>query len=65
MSELGYLNVPSNIPLGYYGAMTRDAVARYQAALGVSPTAGYFGPASKIAMHSQFSSHGWLALLGW
>lgn len=65
LSEIGYLNVPFGIPLGYYGEMTRGAVARYQAARGVSPTAGYFGPVTKTAMHADFALHGWLPLLAW
>jgi peptidoglycan hydrolase-like protein with peptidoglycan-binding domain len=65
LSELGFLNIPISTPFGYFGPLTRDAVARYQASLGVSPTAGYFGPATKIAMHTQFAAHGWLTLLGW
>ena len=65
MTELGFLNVPANIPLGYFGEMTKDAVARYQASQGVTPTAGYFGPISKNAMHQQFALHGWNNLLGW
>lgn len=65
LSEMGYLNVPTGVPLGYFGALTQGAVGRYQAAQNVSPTAGYFGPLSKIAMHSQFASHNWLNLLGW
>jgi N-acetylmuramoyl-L-alanine amidase len=65
MSELGYLNVPSGVPFGYYGTLTKNAVAQYQAALNVSPTMGYFGPITKTAMRAQFSQHGWLPLLGW
>lgn len=65
MSELGFLNVPMGIPFGYYGGMTRDAVARYQSSLNVSPPVGYFGPLTKTAMHSDFSQHGYLKLLGW
>jgi peptidoglycan hydrolase-like protein with peptidoglycan-binding domain len=65
LAERGFLNIPFNIPLGYYGSMTKDAVAKYQASLGVSPAVGYFGPLSKIAMHKEFSTHNWLALLGW
>ncbi len=65
LSEMGYLNVPTNIPFGYYGSMTKNAVAKYQASLNVTPAVGYFGPISKVAMHSDFASHGWLRLLGW
>ena len=65
MSELGYLSVPVSVPLGYYGTLTKNAVARYQSSLGVSPAVGYFGPVSKTAMHADFAPHGWLNLLGW
>lgn len=65
LSEMGYLNVPAGIPFGYYGSLTRDAVARYQVSRGVTPAVGYYGPITKISMHSDFSSHGWLSLLGW
>jgi peptidoglycan hydrolase-like protein with peptidoglycan-binding domain len=65
MSELGYLNIPMGIAHGYYGSMTQAAVASYQAAHSVTPTAGYFGSLTKTAMHQEFAQHGWLSLLGW
>lgn len=33
-----------------FGALTREALARYQAANGISPAAGYFGPATRARM---------------
>jgi hypothetical protein len=65
MSELGFLNVPSGIPFGYYGSLTKDAVARYQSSTSVSPAVGYYGPVTKLSMYNDFSRHGWLPLLGW
>ena len=65
LSEMGYLNIPENVPFGYFGPLTRSAVAQYQSALGVSPAVGYFGPVTKTAMHNHFASRGWLALLNW
>lgn len=65
MSELGYLNVPSGIPFGYYGSLTKDAVTRYQSSRNVSPSVGYYGPVTKNAMYNDFSGHGWLSMLGW
>lgn len=65
LQELGYMSIPTGIPLGYYGVMTRDGLARYQAALNVTPAVGYFGPVTKVAMHQQFLSKGWLTGLGW
>jgi hypothetical protein len=37
----GYLTVA---PTGYFGTMTQAAVAKFQAANGITPAAGYFGP---------------------
>ena len=65
MSELGYLSVPNGVPFGYYGSLTRDAVARYQSSTNVSPAVGYYGPATKISMYNDFSNRGWLKLLQW
>jgi len=65
LSEMGYLDVPVGIPYGYFGSLTRDAVARYQAATNVSPAAGYYGPITKVAMRSHFANRGWLTVLGW
>jgi peptidoglycan hydrolase-like protein with peptidoglycan-binding domain len=65
LAETGYLVLPAGTKLGYFGSITRKALGSYQLAMGVSPTAGYFGPASKIAMHQDFLSHNWLGLLGW
>jgi Putative peptidoglycan-binding domain-containing protein len=65
LSELGYLEVPTGVSLGYYGQLTKNAVAKYQVARSVSPSVGYFGPLSKVSMHQHFASNGWLAMLGW
>jgi peptidoglycan hydrolase-like protein with peptidoglycan-binding domain len=42
----GYLKIPPGIAKGYYGGLTRSAVAAWQAAVGL-PTVGRFGPASR------------------
>lgn len=65
LSEMGYLNVPAGVPFGYYGALTKNAVAAYQASMSITPAVGYYGPMTKTAMHSDFASHGWLGVLGW
>lgn len=44
----GYLVMPAGVPMGYFGALTKDAVAKWQAAHGV-PATGYFGPMSRAA----------------
>lgn len=65
LSETGYLQIPTGIPMGYYGALTRNALARYQATQSVMPSVGYFGPVTKNALHEDLRSHNWLNLLGW
>lgn len=65
LQELGYMTIPTGVSMGYFGSMTKDGVARYQAAQNISPAAGYFGPATKVVMHQQFLSRGWLTMLGW
>lgn len=65
LSELGYLSVPMGVPMGYYGTLTQNAVAKYQLSRAVAPAVGYFGPLSKITMHQHFASAGWLTMLGW
>ncbi|MES2314914.1 MAG: peptidoglycan-binding protein [Patescibacteria group bacterium] len=65
LSEMGYLNVPAGIPLGYYGSMTKNAVVNYQARLNVTPAVGYYGPVTKVALFNDFSSRGYANLLGW
>lgn len=38
---------------GYFGTQTRAAVAAWQAANGVAPAAGYYGPITKAAMDAK------------
>ena len=47
----GYLKVAA--PTGYFGALTKAAVAAWQAASGISPAVGYFGPKSRAVMNSM------------
>lgn len=65
LSEMGYLKVPTGVPLGYYGGLTRNAVANYQAHLNVVPAVGYYGPVTKVALFTDFNALGWTRLLGW
>ena len=38
---------------GYFGSLTRAALAEYQAANGVVPSAGYFGPVTRGVLQVQ------------
>jgi peptidoglycan hydrolase-like protein with peptidoglycan-binding domain len=41
---------------GYFGAQTKAAVAAWQAAAGISPAAGYFGPISRAKLNAMGST---------
>jgi sortase (surface protein transpeptidase) len=41
----GYLKISTST--GYFGSLTMKALALWQAAVGISPSAGYFGPVSR------------------
>ena len=43
----GYLKIAAST--GYFGSLTKAAVAAWQSASGISPAAGYFGPKSRAA----------------
>lgn len=43
----GHLVIPTGVSKGYFGPLTRSALASYQAAMGISPAVGYFGPITR------------------
>lgn len=49
----GYLVMPAGVNMGYFGPLTRTAVAKWQAAVGISPAAGYFGPISRAKLNAS------------
>src|SRR5690348_8366524 len=49
----GQLVMPAGVAKGYFGALTRTALARYQAANAISPAAGYFGPITRANVNSR------------
>lgn len=51
----GYLSASAT---GYFGSLTSAAVAKWQAAAGVTPAAGYFGAKSRAAFTGGSSSNG-------
>ena len=52
----GYLQMPASVAYGYFGPLTKAAVARWQVANGISPAVGYFGPISRAAIASQMAT---------
>jgi hypothetical protein len=43
-------------PTGYFGALTQAALAKFQAANGITPSVGYFGPKTRAFINSMSSS---------
>jgi sortase (surface protein transpeptidase) len=68
LEQRGLLELPPGVVNGYFGTLTRDAVARYQVSAGLAPPAGYFGPLTrtKVALdlggNSTFPNTGALAI---
>lgn len=46
------LTMPSGVAKGYFGNLTKTSLAKYQASVGISPAAGYFGPKSRAYVNS-------------
>jgi len=53
----GYLTAVS-APTGYFGSATKAALAKWQAAKGISPAVGYFGPLSRAAFNGSAMTTG-------
>ena len=49
----GHLVMPEGVAMGYFGGLTKAAVAAWQAASGIAPAVGYFGPKSRAAMNAM------------
>jgi hypothetical protein len=48
--------MPAGVAYGYFGPLTKAAVAKWQAANGVSPAAGYWGPISRAKANAMGGS---------
>jgi hypothetical protein len=48
----GYLTMPAGVDMGYFGTITKAAVAKFQVAKGITPAVGYFGPVTRAAMNN-------------
>ncbi len=47
LESLGYLKIPQGTAKGFFGQLTRKALAEYQEANGIVPAVGYFGPVTR------------------
>ena len=52
----GMLQMPINVSYGYFGTLTRAAVARWQASQGITPAVGYFGPITRARLNALFTT---------
>jgi transforming growth factor-beta-induced protein len=50
----GLLAIPAGVSKGYFGPLTRAALTRYQASVGISAT-GYFGPLTRANLKSMMA----------
>lgn len=55
LAEKGLLTMPPGVAKGYFGAVTRAAVARYQTSVGISPV-GIFGPLTRARLIRELGS---------
>ena len=49
----GFLVMPVGVSKGYFGPLTKAAVAAWQSANGISPAVGYFGPISRANLNAM------------
>ncbi len=47
--SMGHLTMPAGVSMGYFGALTQSALAKYQASKGITPAVGYFGPITRAS----------------
>jgi peptidoglycan hydrolase-like protein with peptidoglycan-binding domain len=49
----GHLVMPAGVSKGYFGSISAAALAKYQASVGISPAAGYFGPITRAHFNAM------------
>ena len=49
-------HLAAGLNTGYFGNLTKAAVAKWQASAGISPAVGYFGPISRASLNSMGGS---------
>ena len=56
LAPKGFLVIPPGVTLGYFGPLTRAALAAYQVQRGISPAEGYFGAITRAAVSADCST---------
>jgi peptidoglycan hydrolase-like protein with peptidoglycan-binding domain len=53
LQEEGYLSFSDDNSFGYFGNMTKTALAGYENSQGISPADGYLGPVTRSLINSK------------
>ncbi len=53
LESQGFLKIPAGIAKGYFGLITRGALAQFQTSVGISPAVGYFGPITRAYLNTK------------
>lgn len=56
LESTGDLVIPVGVSKGYFGALTKSALASYQAKNGIAPAVGYFGPVTQSSFATKCST---------
>ncbi len=51
LEQKGFLIMPSGVAKGYFGLLTKNALAKYQTSKGIIPAVGYFGPITRKSVN--------------
>lgn len=54
----GKLVMPAGVSMGYFGSLTKTALASYQASAGIAPAVGYFGPITRAHFNAMSDDNG-------
>lgn len=54
----GFLTMPAGVAMGYFGSLTKSALAAYQTSVGITPAVGYFGPITRAKVNAMASTGG-------
>ncbi len=53
LEQKEFLVMPTGVSKGYFGNLTRNALAKYQSSVGIYPAVGYFGPITRMKINSS------------
>lgn len=51
LESKGFLVIPASVSKGYFGSLTKTALAKYQASVGIAPALGFFGPITRVHLN--------------